>query len=504
MSDDDDFMMSADEEDFDFDYDEDEELEDENSNANLENKYYNAKGTKEEDPKAALNAFQEIVDTEMESDDKTEYGFKSVKQSIKLLFMLNRKEDLLDYFKIMLGYMPKMSKNYAEKSMNNIIDYITCSDLEFMQKVYSQSLDALALEKNDRVWIKTALKLARLYIDNEAVEKAQSALNELHKRLDAADVAMDNTKSTHLLELYSLEIVLATLTNNAKKLKQYYDRTLQVNTAIPHPRILGIIRECGGKMYMRERRWDMARDEFFESFKNFDEAGSLQRIEVLRYYVLASMLSESKISPFASQETKPYVNDPSIVGLVRLVEAFQNSDIEEFNNTMRVHGAEILSDKFMKEFISDVLTTLRVLGIAEMVKPYNKVSFAHLASLLTIEPSEVQELLVEMILDDKLPGGRLNMVNQCLEFSQAYVKAEPSSAARSNDKDLPERYYAVQADEKEQREQSSIINSTSEEISVKNQRNETTATRSAALSSLLESACNFQNAVLGSGGRLVL
>ena len=56
--------------------------------------------------------------------------------------------------------------------------------------------------------------------------------------------------------------------------------------------------------------WKGAQSDFFESFKNYDEAGSLQRIQVLKYLVLATMLSGSDINPFDSQETKPYQNDP--------------------------------------------------------------------------------------------------------------------------------------------------------------------------------------------------
>ena len=51
--------------------------------------------------------------------------------------------------------------------------------------------------------------------------------------------------------------------------------------------------------------FEAAQNDFFESFRNFDEAGSLQRIQVLKYFVLANMLMESKIDPFSSQETKP-------------------------------------------------------------------------------------------------------------------------------------------------------------------------------------------------------
>lgn len=51
--------------------------------------------------------------------------------------------------------------------------------------------------------------------------------------------------------------------------------------------------------------FEAAQNDFFESFRNYDEAGSLQRIQVLKYFVLANMLMESSIDPFSSQETKP-------------------------------------------------------------------------------------------------------------------------------------------------------------------------------------------------------
>lgn len=53
--------------------------------------------------------------------------------------------------------------------------------------------------------------------------------------------------------------------------------------------------------------WGKAQVDFFESFKSYDEAGSPQRIQVLKYLVLAHMLMDSQINPFDSQETKPYV-----------------------------------------------------------------------------------------------------------------------------------------------------------------------------------------------------
>ena len=51
---------------------------------------------------------------------------------------------------------------------------------------------------------------------------------------------------------------------NSKRLKELYSRALTIKSAIPHPRIMGIIRECGGKMHMHERVWSEAATDFFE------------------------------------------------------------------------------------------------------------------------------------------------------------------------------------------------------------------------------------------------
>lgn len=54
----------------------------------LENQYYNSKALKEDDPKAALQSFQKVLD--LEGGDKGEWGFKALKQMIKINFKLVR------------------------------------------------------------------------------------------------------------------------------------------------------------------------------------------------------------------------------------------------------------------------------------------------------------------------------------------------------------------------------------------------------------------------------
>ena len=52
----------------------------------MENQYYNSKALKEDDPRAALQNFQRVLD--LEAGDKGEWGFKALKQMIKINFKL--------------------------------------------------------------------------------------------------------------------------------------------------------------------------------------------------------------------------------------------------------------------------------------------------------------------------------------------------------------------------------------------------------------------------------
>lgn len=81
MSDDEDFMQESDEEQYDFEYEEDDD--EDNGDVDIENKYYNAKQLKTTDPQDAIPEFLGIPPLE---EDKGEWGFKGLKQAIKLEF----------------------------------------------------------------------------------------------------------------------------------------------------------------------------------------------------------------------------------------------------------------------------------------------------------------------------------------------------------------------------------------------------------------------------------
>ncbi|KAI8820393.1 PCI domain-containing protein [Fimicolochytrium jonesii] len=413
MSDDDDFMHDDDEEeeDFDFDYeDEDEEEPD----ADLENKYYSAKGHKEDDPAAALKEFRAVVAAE---EEKGEWGFKALKQMVKISFLQSDYQATLKYYHELITYIKSaVTRNYSEKSINNILDFVSVSnDMAFLEEFYSVTLATLEEAKNERLWTKTNLKLAKLWLDRQEYGRLNKILRQLHRSCQNDDGTDDQKKGTLLLEIFALEIQMYTETKNNKKLKALYQQCLHVKSAIPHPRIMGVIRECGGKMHMGEKEWEKAQVDFFEAFKNYDEAGDPQRIQCLKYLVLANMLMESQINPFDSQETKPYKSDPQIVAMTDMVNAYQRKELPEVEKILRTNKDTILGDPFIRTYIDDVLKNIRTQVLIELIRPYTRIELAFVSKQLNISTDEVEDLLVNLILDSKVDG-RIDQVNQRLEL----------------------------------------------------------------------------------------
>jgi len=411
----DDFIMDNDDEDYDLVYSEDSNSE---PDVDLENQYYNSKALKEDDPKVALQSFQRVLD--LENGEKGEWGFKALKQMIKINFKLGNFAEMMNRYKQLLTYIKNaVTRNYSEKSINSILDYISTSkQMELLQEFYETTLDALKDAKNDRLWFKTNTKLGKLYYDRGEFNKLAKILKQLHQSCQTDDGSDDLKKGTQLLEIYALEIQMYTAQKNNKKLKKLYEQSLHIKSAIPHPLIMGVIRECGGKMHLREGEYEAAHTDFFEAFKSYDESGSPRRTTCLKYLVLANMLMKSGINPFDSQEAKPYKNDPEILAMTNLVSAYQNNDIAEFEKILKNNRRTIMDDPFIKEHIEDLLRNIRTQVLIKLIKPYTRIHIPFISKELNIDEVEVENLLVSCILDNTIQG-RIDQVNQVLELNRA-------------------------------------------------------------------------------------
>lgn len=138
---------------------------------------------------------------------------------------------------------------------------------------------------------------------------------------------------------------------------------------------------------------------------------------MLKYLVLATMLSGSDINPFDSQETKPYQNDARISTMTDLVNAYQREDIHAYEKILQ-NNPDLLKDPFIAENIDEVTRNVRTKAVIKLVAPYTRFTLGFISKQLKISLSEVQEIVGFLIVDKKLRG-KINQQNGTVEIESS-------------------------------------------------------------------------------------
>ncbi|TYZ64432.1 hypothetical protein PybrP1_008300 [[Pythium] brassicae (nom. inval.)] len=418
----------SDESEYEFDYsDEDDEMDgggggEGDLHVQIENQYYAAKQYLEEEPparEAALNALAHVLALQQE---RTDWGFKALKRIVKLQFELGRHDHAMRRYEELLAYTKSdVTRNVGEKGINSILDFVSTSKA-----------------RNERLWFKTNLKLGNLLYEIGDFSRLSKIVKELLascEEEDGEDGVKKNTQARlrSLLEVYALQIQMYTSQKDNKKLVSIYEKALRTKSGVAHPKIIGVIRECGGKMHM------------MQGFKNYDEAGEPRRLQCLKYLVLANMLSESQVNVFDSQEAKPYENDPEIVAMTQLTDAFLHDEIKTFEKVLSRNQATVMADPFVKHHIDRLLRTIRSKVLLKIVKPYRKMDTTYIARELNgISLAEVESLLSALVLDQKIEA-RIDQVNHTLVLLDRKPEEKFQSSVQSWCDSL-EKFHALTVD----------------------------------------------------------
>lgn len=277
-----------------------------------------------------------------------------------IYFALDEYEKMIDRYRTMLNFITSVTRNECTEAINTILDTIaSATNIQVLSEMYEITLIALKTANNERLWLGTNLKLAKLYLESKKISEVERLLTVLKSACQTVDGKDDISKGTILLEIYCVEIQLCSLTFDAQRMRIIYPRTLNLNAAVADPRIMGIIREEGGKMQMAEGNWEDAYNELYEAFRNYQEAGNSRAKDCLKYVVVASMLSLSDINPFAAREAKVFSDDPEIVAMSDLRQSLEANDLARFERTVNNKKNRICDEPFIMKYLEPLRRRMR-------------------------------------------------------------------------------------------------------------------------------------------------
>lgn len=401
--------------------DDGDEPEQDDSKIAVENAFYEASDKKDEDVEEAIRLYEDVVklDTDMESKgENVEWRFKALQELVTLYFNTGNSEMMVRKYNDMLKDMHLATPNESTNAINNVLETVGASnDDKVLAQVFEVTLEALKTANNERLWFNTNLKLAKLYMNNSSNEKIheiERILNTLKGTCVLPDGKDDPSKASSLLEVYAMEMQFCRLTGDTIRMKTIYPKTLQLQAAISDPRIMGVIREEGGKMHMQQNQWDEAYNELNEAFRNFQQAGNNNKAKAcLKYVALSSMLGKTEINPFDAREAKVFERDTDVVAIINLRRHLQENDLNRFEKVLNDPRNGILEEPVLMTYIQPLRRRMREQVLINLTRPYDKVSISFLSEQLHITEVDVENMLLDMILAHEI-SAQIDQINGCV------------------------------------------------------------------------------------------
>ena len=327
----------------------------------------------------------------------------------------------------------KASRNEVSEAINKILDLVE-SNLQSANPDMAKEMYTLILEKlktyNERLWFTTSLRLARMYLDSKQFEPLENMLTALKTSCLTAEAVRngwsdfsriefyDQAKGSMLLEVFAFEIQMCIELKEQRRMKLVFRLSQNFASTIEDPRVIGVIKECGGKMFMAEKKWKNALEQFQDSFKSHVESGSSRAKALLKYVILASLLAKSEVDVLSTNEAQIFKADPEIIGMTTLRQGFEKNDIALIQNVLNDNNIRLLSDSFIAQYLDELLRSVRLNALAAICRPYKTVKLSFLAKKMNVTVAEIRGLLSELILEDKLEG-QIDQIRQVLELHTA-------------------------------------------------------------------------------------
>jgi COP9 signalosome complex subunit 2 len=405
-----------------------EDMSTDDAKIEVENLFYIAEGDKKRNPGTALEKFQQCYELEIAKLNEFFMRFKALTAIVLLQYQLGLRREMIANYKKLLEYAStaSVSRNDSNDAVNAILNAASddskesSEDGSFSEELYALTLEYLKIQGGQgtqRLFFSISVKLCRKYLESKRFEKAEAILKELHGLCKKPDGSDDMSKGSQLLEVYALEVQLLSAQGKSSEVKVLFEKTRNLNAEINDPRSMSIIQECWGKTYAIEGNWDQSFKEFWEAFLQYQQIGSMRAKQCLKYVVIASMLSPNSANPFSSREAKVFESDPEISAMVKLQRAYDDNDSRQFQNILSMNQKVILNDEFIMSNLEPLLQQTRSQTLLSLIKPYTRVRLSSLSGILSIPEEDVANLLVQLILDNRIQG-KIDQVNGILEIEK--------------------------------------------------------------------------------------
>lgn len=370
-----------------------------------------------------IEALRELGILVNEYSTEYEWVFKALKQMIKINFKLSNYDECLQRLRQLILITPHIKHSYVDESLTRMVNnYSVCRSNDFVHEVYNTLLQGFETSSNNsRLWLKIMISKLNLYVDNHQYDNVPALITSIKDKLTRVDAESKGLTLTYLPEVCAYEIEYLSHQNpiNINQLRQLHRESLRAITVLTHPRILGIIKECGGKLNFYRGNFEKARLEFYEAFKCYDEVGSQLKNQILKYVILCSIVTGHEVNPFESQETQAYAQLPDYENLVALYNAYESLNLKRTQQAIENFGRRsdpLADDDLFLKSTSIILDNLKSKILIRMFGSFKTIRFDTLKIALDFESKELDQRITRLVNDGVVSDIMVDYIHETISI----------------------------------------------------------------------------------------
>lgn len=410
-----------------------------------------------------------VLRTEMTSDDIDEVRAKEQAiYSLTTLYVARAEGEaliaLLSGIRDFFSFLPKAkATRMVSKIFENIV--LCGVPLDQQKKVCDETIEWTRQEKRTFLRHRLQLRLAEVQFElrdpRTALMTLVALLREV-RRLDDRALLLD----IHLLE----SKIYYSIRNSSKARASLVSARTTANSIYCPPLAQAEIDLQSGVLHTEEHDYKTAFSYLFEAFEGFHQLGNQAQLarKALHYMVLAKIFSDNVDelqTVLASKNVLEYAGEDMVI-LRGIADAYVRQDTHAFNqvlsraaasassspdqqpatrrnsNNMGEPGttnatpadsaAALLRDEVIGRQLREMYDTLVERHLLKVIRPYNRVQIAFLASLLQLDPAPVEARVSQLILDKKL-AGIVDQQHACLVVFDEVERKKASAVKKEDD-----------------------------------------------------------------------
>jgi len=244
-------------------------------------------------------------------------------------------------------------------------------------------------------------KLAALYLETRKYPDALNLLSTLLrevKRLDDKQL---------LVEIQLIESKVHHAVQNIPKSRAALTAARTSANAIYCPPLLqASIDLQAGTLHAEEGDYKTGYSYFYEAFEAYNSLDDPKAVSALKYMLLCKIMTNASEEVHAIIQGKLALrySGSSVDAMIQVAKAHSQRQLKNLEKALSDYKAELQDDPVIHRHLKNLYDNLLEQNLCRLIEPYSKVQIGHIASLINLDRTIVENKLSQMILDKQFSG----------------------------------------------------------------------------------------------------